>query len=156
MANTIFLTVTYQLGFSENRNIYKNISYINDCLGDFNWQKKVSEEFLVSEKGYDIFISTCWRLLSKEGLTLRSYAKFKSSQELIIDPIFLIDDYENLLEEEMRIKLCDDIFCVFQNYLIKYKKRFIGFDVDKFLPILQSRFSEIKKCEIPFYRNYDK
>lgn len=155
MSNTIFLTLTYQLGFSENYSLYKNISYINDCLGDFVWQKNISQKFIVSEKGYDIFISVCWRFFNKEGLNLKSYAKFKSNQELVIDPIFLIEKYKYLPEEEMRKKLCDDIFEIFTNYLIKYKKRFVDFNVDKFLPILQERLTQVKKCEIPFYRDYD-
>ena len=63
-----------------------------------------------------------------------------------------IDKYDNLSESETRNALCDDIFLYFKEVILKYKDRFLDFDAVAFIPLLETRFNEIKNEELKYYR----
>ena len=63
-----------------------------------------------------------------------------------------IDKYEDLSEDETRKALCDDIFLYFKEVILKYKDRFLDFNAVAFIPLLETRFNEIKNEELKYYR----
>ena len=94
---------------------------------------------------YRPYIAIYFRLFLQENLTLKTYTKFsKQKEELIIDPIIIIDDYMNYNEEVIREKMADEVFSIFEYYLIKYEKHFKDFDVTNFLPFLKERITLVK------------
>lgn len=159
MKSIIFLNIGSQLAYSERKCkiFYKNKSYIEDCLSDYEWQKSISEHFITVSNGvYNIFISLYFRFFDKRASDLKSYAKFKTKEErLIMDMVFFIENYEVYDEDDMRIKLCEDILSFVDGSLKKYNKRFLNFDSEKFLPFFVERIENIKNKSIPFYHNYD-
>lgn len=58
--------------------------------------------------------------------------------------MFTIEEYIDFPEDEMRKKLCDDIFDYISMMLRKYKDRFHDFDAMAFIPLLKERISQIK------------
>lgn len=158
MKNIIFLNTGSQLAYSKKGKIfYKNISYIEDCLSDYKWQKAISEHIITaSNSAYNIFISLYFRFFDKRASNLQSYAKFKTKEErLIIDIVFFVEDYEEYNEDDMRINLCEDISSYVKNILKKYNKKFIDFNCDAFIPFFIERLEKIKNKSILFYHNYD-
>ena len=63
-----------------------------------------------------------------------------------------IDKYEDLSEDETRKALCNDIFLYFKEVILKYKDRFLDFNAVAFIPLLETRFNEIKNEELKYYR----
>ncbi len=51
----------------------------------------------------------------------------------------------DLSEDEVRAKMCDDIFNYLEMNLIKYKDRFQDFDAIGFIPLLKERIDGIKR-----------
>ena len=83
-----------------------------------------------------------------------SYAKYiKKDECLIIDPIFTLEDYMNLKEDELREKICNDVLRLLENILTKYRERFNDFDVTVFMPFLRDRVKEIKSGKLPYLEN---
>ena len=147
----VFLISRFQLEHtsSKKEEIFNVISDISHTLGDHNWQNSISKHFInnidADRNVYRPHIAIYFRLFLQENLTLKTYTKFsKQKEELIIDPIIIIDDYMNYNEEVIREKMADEVFSIFEYYLIKYEKHFKDFDVTNFLPFLKERITLIK------------
>ena len=63
--------------------------------------------------------------------------------------MFIAEDYEELSNEEIHKKFCDDLYDLLAYYLLKYKKRFTDFDAEAFLPFLKERLLSIKERKFP-------
>ena len=150
----IFLITRFQLEYSTKKEeIFNVISYISHSLGDYNWQNSISKHFISSidsdKNVYRVYIAIYFRLFFQENLNLKTYVKFsKQKEELIIDPIIIIDDYINYDECTMREKMADTVYSNFEHYLFKYKKHYNNFDAIKFLPFLKERIELIKTKSI--------
>ncbi len=90
----------------------------------------------------------------------KTYVRYYKKKEIIgkysikeeylhIDPVFIAEDYEELDNEEIHRKLCDDLYHLLEYYLLKYKKRFSDFDIEAFLPFLKERLLSIKERKFP-------
>ena len=90
----------------------------------------------------------------------KTYARYYKKEEVIeeytikkeylhIDPVFIAEDYEELSNEEIHKKFCDDLYDLLAYYLLKYKKRFTDFDAEAFLPFLKKRLLSIKERKFP-------
>ena len=90
----------------------------------------------------------------------KTYARYYKKEEVIgeytikkeylhIDPVFIAEDYEELSNEEIHKKFCDDLYDLLTYYLLKYKKRFTDFDAEAFLPFLKERLLSIKERKFP-------
>ncbi|WP_315104716.1 hypothetical protein [Capnocytophaga gingivalis] len=150
----IFLISRFQLELSNNnKEIFKLISDVSQTLGDHNWQNSISKYFIndidADKNVYKPYIAIYFRFFYQENLALKTYAKFlKQKEELIIDPIIIIDDYINYDEDTMKKKMADEIFSIFERYLIKYQRYYNSFDAIRFLIFLKERMQLIKDSEI--------
>ena len=61
--------------------------------------------------------------------------------------MLVLNEYVNFQEDEMRSKLCDDIFIYLKEMLIKYKDRFQDFDAIAFITLLEEQIKKIKNNE---------
>ena len=109
-----------------------------------------------SETAFNIAIDAILRFFLSENIeggNLKSFYRYlKKDDKLIIDQMLTIDKYDNLSESETRNALCDDIFLYFKEVILKYKDRFLDFDAVAFIPLLETRFNEIKNEELKYYR----
>lgn len=158
-----FIGATYELHYIETkskRDVLKKIAnYIIDNLNDLTWQNSISNQLCKGEsihRNKIIFITL--RLFHQKEIEegkLKSYARYKKADDkLVIDQMFVLDDYTDLPEDEMREKLCNDTFDYAKKMLEKYKDRFPDFDAMAFIPFLRERFEQTKKNELPYY-NYE-
>ena len=116
----VFLISRFQLEHTsaKKEEIFNVISDISHTLGDHNWQNSISKHFInnidADRNVYRPYIAIYFRLFLQENLTLKTYTKFsKQKEELIIDPIIIIDDYMNYNEEVIRDKMADEVFFYF-------------------------------------------
>ena len=90
----------------------------------------------------------------------KTYARYYKKEEVIgeytikkeylhIDPVFIAEDYEELSNEEIHKKFCDDLYDLLAYYLLKYKNRFTDFNAEAFLPFLKERLLSIKERKFP-------
>ena len=79
----------------------------------------------------------------------------KKDDKLIIDQMLTIDKYEDLSEDETRKALCNDIFLYFKEVILKYKDRFLDFNIVAFIPLLEERFGDIKNGKLINTRKYE-
>lgn len=155
-----FMGATYELHYIEiksDREALKRVAnYIIDSLNDLDWQNSISDQ-LCKEKCLhrNKTILIVLRLFHQKEIdegNLKSYARYKKADDkLIIDQMFVLDDYTNLSEDNMREKLCNDAFYYAEQMLKKYKNRFLDFDATAFIPFLREKFEQIKRNELPYY-----
>lgn len=151
-----FIGVTYELHYIEiesKREILKKIvNYIIDNLNDLIWQDSISNQLCKGGCGHRnkiIFVVLrLFHLKEIEEGELKSIARYKKADDkLVIDQMLILSDYAVLPENEMKRKLCDDIFSYLKEIISKYRNRFIDFDAMAFIPLLEERFEEIKNSE---------
>lgn len=153
-----FLSITYELHFveteSKRKAIKRVVNYITDNLGDMIWQESISNQLRREERHHSTLFIVL-RLFHKEEVEegkLKSYARYKKKDdELIIDQMFVLSDYTDLAEDEMREKLCNDIYDYVSKMLEKYRKRFLDFDTMAFIPLLKEKMEQTKRNELPYY-----
>jgi hypothetical protein len=160
----MFLTITYEQRFAgthaKNRLISRVVDYIADYLQDNSWQDSISPQ-LRNTAGHLITLSIILRFFDIKNIEagkLKSYARYKKKDnKLIIDQMLVLNEYADLQEDEMRKKICDDIFDYLEEILTKYKDRFLDFDAIAFIPLLKERIEKIKANEFPFdyYENQE-
>lgn len=155
-----FIGATYELHYIEiksQRDLLKKIvDYIIDNLNDLIWQNSISNH--LCKGGCDHrnkIILVVLRLFHLEEIVkgkLKSYARYKKADDkLVIDQMLVLSDYVDLAEDEMREKLCNDIFDYVNEMLKKYKDRFLDFDAMAFIPLLKERIEQTKRNELPYY-----
>jgi hypothetical protein len=150
----IFLKITYESRYAGNfeNNVKQNkvLDYIIDNLNNMTWQEFISNQLQKIDK-HHTSLSIILRLFDikdiKEG-KLKSYARYKQKEDkLVIDQMLVLNEYVNFPEDEMRNKLCNDIFIYLKEMLIKYKDRFQDFDSVAFVPLLKNQIEKIKNDE---------
>jgi hypothetical protein len=62
--------------------------------------------------------------------------------------MLVLNDYADLPEDDMRKKICDDVFDYLKEISEKYKGRFQDFDAIAFIPLLKERIEEIKDYKL--------
>ncbi|MDO6855346.1 hypothetical protein Q4599_17370 [Cellulophaga lytica] len=150
-----FLKVTFEARYagSEEKNQKKSkvIRYIADNLRDMPWQESISSQ-LRKVDGHHTNLYLVLRLFDIKDIEegkLKSFARYKKKEDkLVVDQMLIINEYSDLPEDEMRIKMCDEIFEYVKEILIKYKDRFQDFDVIAFIPLLKERIEKIKTNEL--------
>lgn len=150
----LFFKITYEAryagSFESNVKQIKVLDYIIDNMNNMNWQLSISNQLQKVDR-HHISLSIILRMFDIKHINegnLKSYARYtKKEDSLHIDQMLALNDYVNLQEDEMRSKLCDDIFVYLKEMLIKYKDRFQDFDSIKFITILEERFNKIKNNE---------
>ena len=135
-------------GNKEKTNLtQKVVEYIADGLRDMSWQESISNQLRKSD-GHHTNLYIVLRLFDIKDIEegkLKSFARYKKKDEkLVIDQMLVLNEYSNLPEDEMRIKMSDEIFEYVEKILIKYKNRFQDFDAITFIPMLKERIEEIK------------
>lgn len=156
-----FLKITFESryagSFETNVKQIKVVSYISDNLQSMTWQESISNQ-LQKVNTHHTSLSLILRLFHREDIEkgkLKSYARYISKKDkLEIDQILILDEYIDLSEDEMRDRLCNNIFEYLKEMLIKYKNRFQNFDSIVFIPLLEKRIKRIKNQE--FEDNYYK
>ena len=156
----VFLNLTFELHSadtrSQNKLLGKIIDYFCDNLSDIHWQELISKETgknAESQIAINVILRFFRQKMIEEG-NLKSYAKYiKKDECLIIDPIFTLEDYMNLNEDELREKICNDVLRLLESILTKYRERFNDFDVTVFMPFLRDRVKEIKSGKLPYLEN---
>lgn len=154
----LFLRITYQSqGGRTPEKALKNrkvLRYIIDGLNDGDWQDSISIKLTTHDPRYShIAINAILRFFLSEHIIYKSFYRYlKKDDKLIIDQMLTIDKYDNLSESDTRKALCDDIFLYFKEVILKYKDRFLDFDAVAFIPLLETRFNEIKNEELKYYR----
>lgn len=155
----IFLQITYQSqgGHTAEKAVInqKILDYIIDGLNDWSWQESISCELTTLNPQYShIVLGTILRLFHLKNIetgNLKSFARYiKKDDKLIIDQMLVIDEYESLSEDETRKALCNDIFLYFKDTILKYKDRFLDFNAVAFIPLLETRFNEIKNENLKY------
>lgn len=155
----IFLQITYQSqgGYTAEKAVInqKILDYIIDGLNDGSWQEPISCELTTLNPQYShIVLGTILRLFHLKNIetgNLKSFARYmKKDDKLIIDQMLVIDEYESLSEDETRKSLCNDIFLYFKDTILKYKDRFLDFNAVAFIPLLETRFNEIKNENLKY------
>lgn len=157
----LFLKITYEAryagSFENNVKQLKVLRYICDNIRDMNWQESISSQLQKVEQ-HHISLSIILRMFNIKHINegdLKSYARYtKKEHSLHIDQILALNDYVNLQEDEMRRKLCKDIFLYLKEILIKYQDRFQDFDSIKFISLLEERINRIidNEFEDDFYQ----
>lgn len=150
-----FLTIAQQITYSKNLvNLHNVTSYLYSSLVNEEWQDTIRKEFIIQEKEespFDPFILIAIRFFDKRASKLKSFNRFNNKEErLNIDLVFFVEDYENFNENELLITFCEHLYPILEESLLKYKKRFVRFDVQKFLPYLKNRMEDIKNRKFPF------
>ncbi|WP_202112995.1 MULTISPECIES: hypothetical protein [unclassified Gilliamella] len=149
-----FLKITYESryagDFENNVKQIKVARYIIDNLNNMMWQESISNQLQKIDK-HHTSLSIILRLFDIKDIEegkLKSYARYKKKEDkLIIDQMLVLNEYVNFQEDEMRIKLCDDIFIYLKEMLIKYKDRFQDFDAIAFITLLEEQIKKIKNNE---------
>lgn len=127
--------------------------YIIDNLNNMMWQQSISNQLQKIDK-HHTSLSIILRLFDikdiKEG-KLKSYARYKQNKDkLVIDQMLVLNKYVNFQEDEMRNKLCDDIFIYLKEMLKKYKDRFQDFDAIALITLLEEQIKKITSLKIIF------
>lgn len=156
-----FLKITFESryagSFETNVKQIKVVSYISDNLQSMTWQESISNQ-LQKINTHHTSLSLILRLFHREDIEkgkLKSYARYISKKDkLEINQILILDEYIDLSEDEMRDRLCNNIFEYLKEMLIKYENRFQNFDSIVFIPLLEKRIKRIKNQE--FEDNYYK
>jgi hypothetical protein len=146
-----FLRITSETRFAgtyiKNRLINRVVDYITDYLGDDSWQDSISNQ-LRNIVGHLITLDIILRFFDIKNIEegkLKSYARYiKKEDKLDIDQMLVINEYADLPEDEMRKKICDDVFDYLKGIITKYKDRFLDFDALAFIPLLKDRIEKIK------------
>lgn len=154
----LFLSLTYELRYAgtelKSKLMQKVVRYIADNIRNMIWQESISNQLRKVEI-HHITLSITLRLFHQEDIEsgkLKSYARYKkANDELIIDQMLILDKYVDLPEDEMRKKLCDDIFDYLKEMLKKYKDRFLDFDSIAFISLLKEIIEKTKENELPYY-----
>ncbi len=149
-----FLSITsdsrYADSFENTVKQNKVLRYITHNLSNMMWQESISNKLQKIDK-HHTSLSILLRLFDIKNIEkgkLKSYARYsKKEDELEIEQMLALNEYLNLTEDEMRNKLCDDVFIYVKEMLIKYKKRFPDFDSIAFIPLLEERIKRIKNQE---------
>jgi hypothetical protein len=149
-----FLNIVYESryagSFEANVKQNKVVGYISDNLQDIAWQESISDQLQKIDK-HHTSLSIFLRLFDIKDIEegkLKSYARYKQKEDkLIIDQMLVLNEYVNFQEDEMRNKLCNDIFIYLKEMLIKYKDRFQNFEAIPFIPLLKERIERIKNQE---------
>ena len=159
----LFLGLSYELRYTgtieKSDMLQKVVRYIADNLRDLVWQDLISNRLCKVERHHKtIFIVLrLFDIKDIEEGNLKSYARYKKADDkLVIDQMLILNEYADLLEDEMKKKPCDDIFDYLKEILKKYKDRFLDFDSIAFLPLLEERFKKTKENKLPYheYGNY--
>lgn len=153
-----FIGAVYELHFVKNevkrQTVTNVVRYVADNIRDMDWQGSICTKVRKIEEQPDALYIVL-RLFHQSEIEkgkLKSYARYKKANEkLVIDQMFALDDYEDLPEDEMRQKLCDDIFDYVSAMLKKYKDRFHDFDAMAFIPLLKEQMDKTKNNELPYY-----
>lgn len=112
-----FLKLTFEARWVSNKQktnlTQKVVEYIADGLRDMSWQEPISNQLQKSD-GHHTNLYIALRLFDikdiEEG-NLKSFTRYKKKDEkLVIDQMLVLNEYSNLPEDEMRIKMCDEIF----------------------------------------------
>jgi hypothetical protein len=151
----LFLQLNYELRYagtkSKNEVTQKVVGYVADNLRGMAWQESISNQ-LRKEERHHITLGVILRLFDAKDIEkgkLKSYARYKQKEDkLVIDQMLVLNEYVDLQEDEMRKKLCDDIFGYLKEMLIKYKDRFQDFDAIAFIRLLKERIEEIKDYKL--------
>ncbi|MDO6855380.1 hypothetical protein Q4599_17560, partial [Cellulophaga lytica] len=100
---------------TKNKLIIKVIDYINRNLRNNEWQESIAGQLRKLEEQYShktLFIIL--RLFDIKDISegkLKSFARYKKKDDkLVIDQMLVLNEYSDLPEDEMRIKMCDEIF----------------------------------------------
>jgi hypothetical protein len=149
-----FLNITSELryagSFEANVKQSKVVVYISDNLQSMALQESISNQLQKVNKRHTS-LSIILRLFHREDIEkgkIKSYARFKQKEDkLEIDQMLVLDEYVDLLEDEVRKQLCDVVFNYSKELLIKYKDRFIDFDAISFIPLFEERIKRIKNQE---------
>lgn len=151
----IFLTIgleTQHTGSEEkNKLALKVLKYVTYNLRVDEWQESLSGQVRKLE-GHHITLRIVLRFFRQKNIqegNLKSLFRYKKKDDkLVIDQMIIIDDYIGLPEDEMRVKMCDEIFEYAEGILIKYKDRFQDFDAITFIPLFKERIEKIKANEL--------
>lgn len=152
-----FIGATYELHYIEIKSkkeiLKKIVDDIINSLNDMIWQDSISHQ--LCKEGCDHrnkIIFVVLRLFHQKEIEegkLKSIARYKKANDkLVIDQMLILSDYSDLPENEMRRKLCDDIFLYLKETILKYHNRFLDFDAMAFIPLLKEKFEEIKNSKI--------
>jgi len=150
-----FLKVTFEARYagSEEKNKKKSkvVRYIADNLRDMTWQELISNQ-LRNLEGHHTSLYIILRLFDIKDIEegkLKSFARYKKKDDkLVIDQMLVLNKYADLPEDEMRKRLCDDVFAYLKEILKKYKDRFQDFDAIAFISLLEERINEIKENKL--------
>jgi hypothetical protein len=151
----IFSTITFEARYagSEDKNKKKSkvVKYICDHIQDYGWQESIVNK-LRNTNDHHTTLSIFLRLFDAKDIEngkLKSYARYKQKEDkLVIDQMLVLNEYVDLQEDEMRKRICDDVFGYLKEILEKYKGRFQDFDAIAFLPLLKKRIEEIKDYKL--------
>lgn len=137
----------------------KTLAYVLDGLTDYDWQNSIVSQLNNVDIQYSqVSILCAFRLFLPENIqlgNLKSYYRYiKKDEELEIDQMLDIDNYETLSADDTRIALCDDIFEYISPIILKYKDRFLDFNAVAFIPLLKERFEFIKEGKYVSVRVY--
>jgi hypothetical protein len=134
---------------SKSEATQKVVGYLADNLRDMAWQESIFHQLRKVERHHTT-LSIILRLFDIKDIEegkLKSYARYKQKEDkLVIDQMLVLNKYADLQEDEMRRKICDDVFDYLKEILEKYKGRFQDFDAITFIPLLKERIEEIKDC----------
>lgn len=153
----IFSQTTYEARYAgtkaKNNLKRKVIDYIIDNLNDGEWQESIAGQLREMEEQYShLTLSIILRLFHLKDIEegkLKSLTRYKKKDDkLVIDQMFVLDNLVDLSEDEMRIKLCDELFEFAEKVLTKYKNKFEDFDAIAFIPMLKDRIEKIKAKEL--------
>ncbi|QWX84246.1 hypothetical protein H0I23_00925 [Cellulophaga sp. HaHaR_3_176] len=150
-----FLTMSFEARWAGNKEktnlTQKVIGYIADNLRDMVWQESISNQ-LCKVDGHHTNLRIVLRLFDIKDIEegkLKSLARYKKKDDkLVIDQMLVINKYSDLPENEMRIKMCDEIVEYVEQILIKYKDRFQDFNAIAFIPLFKERMEEIKEYKL--------
>ncbi|RKE56363.1 HicA family toxin-antitoxin system [Sphingobacterium detergens] len=153
----VFLFSTYELdstGSGKHDKLFRKVlDYLIHNLNDVEWQELISKKIRTSNDSRRI-IKIYLRFFNKmriEENVLKSYSKYVNKDEcLIVDPVFLLDEYINLGEEIMRKEISSNLLSYLEEVLIKYKDRLKDFDVFNFIELLRLRIEDIKSNQLSY------
>ncbi len=150
-----FLSITSDTHYAKDiENVIKLAKvehYITKYINDMKWQESISAQ-LREIDSYHVSVSVILRLFRRDIIkdsNLKSITRYyKAKQRLRIDQMLDLDAYLDLPENEIRKRLCDDIFSYLEEMLKKYQKLLHNnLDVTILLPLLRERIEAIKNEE---------